>query len=190
MNFGYKIDFTKDIKFNNNVDFCIGTGRIGLALHREYQEQLKLVQDKIGFSYIRGHGLFCDDVSIYHEYEDSNGNIQVEYNFTYLDRIIDGYLNLGIRPFLELGFMPYKLASGKQTVFYWKGNVTPPKDYDKWCNLVKETLNHLISRYGKEEVLTWPIEVWNEPNLKGFWQDANMHEYFKLYDYTVRTIKK
>ena len=57
-------------EFRNQVDFCVGTGRMGLALHREYLEQLKLVQEEIGFRYIRGHGLFCDDMAIYQETED------------------------------------------------------------------------------------------------------------------------
>ena len=114
------------VPFHNNVDFCVGTGRIGLALQKEYQEQLALVQEEIGFSYIRGHGLFTDDMAIYQEYTDEEGRIQAEYNFTYLDLVMDSYLKLNIRPFLELGFMPEKMASGRQTVFYWKGNVTPP----------------------------------------------------------------
>ena len=86
--------------------------------------------------------------------------------------------------------MPYKLASGDNTVFYWKGNTTPPKDYEKWCAMVQATLTHLMDRYGKEEVLSWPIEVWNEPNLPGFWKDANIDEYYKLYELTSAAIKK
>lgn len=150
-------------EFRNQVDFCVGTGRMGLALHREYLEQLKLVQEEIGFRYIRGHGLFCDDMAIYQETEDG----VPEYNFTYLDRVMDSYLELGIRPFLELGFMPEKMASGRQTIFYWKGNTTPPASYEKWTEMVKALLVHLCGRYGREEVVGWPIEVWNEPNLPG-----------------------
>lgn len=176
-------------KFNNKVDFCVGTGRAGLALQKEYYEQLKFVQEKIGFRHIRGHGLFTDDMAIYHEYE-QDGKVISEYNFTYLDMIMDSYMELGIRPFLELGFMPEKMASGEQTVFYWKGNVTPPADYGKWCNLVKATLTHLIGRYGRDEVVTWPVEVWNEPNLPGFWKDADMDEYFVLFEKSFYAVKE
>ncbi|MGB4177120.1 MAG: glycosyl hydrolase, partial [Halanaerobiales bacterium] len=84
--------------------------------------------------------------------------------------------------------MPEKLKSGEQTIFYWKGNVTPPTSYEKWAELVKATLNHLIDRYGREEVITWPVEVWNEPNI-GFWA-GTMEEYFTLYDYSARAIKE
>ena len=177
-------------EFRNNVDFCVGTGRMGLALHEEYMDELRFVQEEIGFKHIRGHGLFCDDIAIYQFREDEEGNKVLEYNFTYLDRVFDGYLKLGIRPFLELGFMPAELASGDQTVFYWKGNVTPPKDYRGWCALVQALLRHLIDRYGRDEVTSWPVEVWNEPNLTGFWKDADMDEYFRLFDETFRAVKE
>ncbi len=188
----YIFTIGKDSKasFNNYTDYCIGTGRMGLALQKEYFEQLRLVQEKIGFKYIRGHGLFADDMAIYHEYTDDSGNKQVEYNFTYLDFVMDSYLSLNIRPFIELGFMPEALASGEQTIFYWKGNVTPPKSYEGWTNLVTATLSHLLERYGRSEVIAWPIEVWNEPNLAGFWKGADMAEYFKLFNVTFKAIKE
>ncbi len=179
----------QEVEFRNAVDYCIGTGRMGLALHKEYMEQLKLVQDAIGFQHIRGHGLFCDDMAIYQEYE-ADGKKVAEYNFTYLDRVMDGYLELGLEPFLELGFMPKKLARGTQTIFYWKGNTTPPMNYEDWKKLVQATLRHLMERYGADRVVTWPIEVWNEPNLPGFWEKADMQEYFKLFHETFAAIKE
>lgn len=186
-----KIVITKDSKafFHNNVDYCVGTGRMGLALTEEYQEELRLVQKEIGFKHIRGHGLFCDDMAIFQTYEE-DGKVRVEYNYTYLDRVMDAYKKVGLRPFLELGFMPKKLASGSQTIFYWQGNTTPPKDYDMWCNMVHSLLRHLMGRYGEEEVIQWPIEVWNEPNLCGFWENADMQEYFKLFHRTFDAIKE
>jgi len=174
--------------FHNQVDYCVGTGRMGLALQREYFEQLKLVQREIGFSHIRGHGLFCDDMAVYQERE-VDGEKIVEYNFTYLDRVMDSYLELGLEPFLELGFMPEKLASGSQTIFYWRGNTTPPKDYEAWSALVQATLGHLMQRYGADRVVTWPVEVWNEPNLPGFWEHADMQEYFRLFKKTFYAVK-
>lgn len=178
------------VPFHNNVDYCVGTGRMGLALQKEYQDQLVLVQREIGFKHIRGHGLFCEDMAIYQEYTDENGEVKPEYNFTYLDLVMDSYRKVGLRPFLELGFMPKALASGEQTVFYWKGNVTPPKSYDAWCALVQATLRHLMERYGADEVVTWPVEVWNEPNLAGFWKDADQKEYFKLFERTFAAVKE
>ena len=181
------VNTASNVFFNNNVDYCVGTGRIGLALTEEYLKELKYVQDMIGFSFIRGHGLFSDDVAIYHEYEE-NGKTKVEYNYTYVDRIFDRFIELGIRPYIELGFMPQQLASGTQTIFYWKGNTTPPKAYKKWTDMVVALLKHLKGRYG-EEVVDWPIEVWNEPNLPGFWYKADMEEYFKLFKESFKAIK-
>ena len=102
----YQIDRSSRMPFHNQVDHCIGTGRMGLALQKEYLDQLKLVQEEIGFRHIRGHGLFSDDMAIYQEYEDADGVKRAEYNFTYLDLVMDSYRELGLRPFLELGFMP------------------------------------------------------------------------------------
>lgn len=184
------IDSAARVKFINHVDECVGTGRMGLALQKEYMDQLKEVQAEIGFKHIRGHGLFSDDMAIYQERKYQDGTEAVEYNFTYLDLVMDNYLAVGIKPFLELGFMPSKMASGEQTVFYWKGNTTPPKSYDAWCELVTATLQHLMDRYGADEVVTWPIEVWNEPNLPGFWKGADMEEYLVLFENTFNAIKK
>jgi xylan 1,4-beta-xylosidase len=177
------------VPFNNNTGVCVGTGRIGLALHKEYFEQLKLTQEQIGFRFIRGHGLFNEDMAIYQEYKTPNGEIVPEYNFTYVDFVMDSFLELGIRPFIELGFMPWAIASGDQPVFYWRGNVTPPKDYGQWNALVRATLSHLIERYGTEEVTSWPVAVWKEPNLNVFWKGADKQAYFKLFRETIRTVK-
>ena len=114
----YQVTGEVEKGFRNRVDYCIGTGRMGLALQKEYMEQLALVQKEIGFSYIRGHGLFSDDMGIYREYTDEQGEVHVEYSFTYLDLVMDSYRSVGLKPFLELGYMPEKLASGDQTVFY------------------------------------------------------------------------
>ena len=183
----YTANIGDNIAFNNKATHCVGTGRMDLALHKEYLDELKMVQDEIGFSYIRGHGLFCKDMAIYRQ---NFMTKEIDYCFTYLDRVMDSYMELNIRPILELGFMPEALASSTETTFYWKGNITPPKDYEEWAKLLQATLKHLIERYGEEEVLTWPIEVWNEPNLTSFWKDSDMEEYFKLYKVSVTAIKE
>ncbi len=189
----YRITKDSSAEFHNNVDYCVGTGRMGLALQKEYQDQLEFVQKYIGFKHIRGHGLFHDDMAIYQEnrekFWDPESPVHREYNFTYLDLVMDSYRRLGIKPFLELGFMPKKLAKSENRVFYWQGHTSPPKDYELWKDLVKATLNHLIERYG-EEAVTYPVEVWNEPNLPGFWENADMKEYFVLFDHTFAAVKE
>ena len=168
---------------------CVGTGRFDLALRRDYQDSLALVQRDIGFWHIRGHGLFSDGMGIYRPYE-YGGARHVRHAFTYLDQVVDAYLELGIRPFLELGFMPSALASGDQTVFWWRANVTPPRSWTAWSGLVRDTVAHLVDRYGLDEVRGWPIEVWNEPNLKQFWQDADAGAYHRLYEVTANAVKE
>ncbi len=186
-----KIALTSDSRapFNNHAAFCVGTGRMGLALQKEYHDQLAMAQELCHFEHIRGHGLFCDDMGIYQSYTDAAGNEHVSYNFTYLDRVMDDYRALGLKPFIELGFMPEKLASGTQTIFYWKGNTTPPKDHQRWADLIRATLRHLAERYGEDEVSAWPCEVWNEPNLPGFWEHADEAAYHQLYKTSALAVK-
>ncbi|GIH05949.1 beta-xylosidase [Rhizocola hellebori] len=169
--------------------FCVGTGRFELALRRDYQDSLALIQREVGFRHIRGHGLLSDGVGIYRPYS-YQGSRQVRYAFTYVDQVIDAYLELGIAPFIELGFMPRELASGEQTVFWWAGNVTPPSSWTQWAALVRATIAHLVDRYGIDQVRGWPIEVWNEPNLKEFWADADQDVYHLLYEVTASAVKE
>ena len=183
------IDPGRRVEFHNRAAYCVGTGRMGLALQEEYQKELAEVQALCGFEHIRGHGLFCEDMSIYQPWKDGEGNEREGYCFTYLDRVMDSYREKGLRPFLELGFMPGAMASGSQTIFYWRGNVTPPADEGKWTRLVQATLRHLAQRYGEDEVSRWPCEVWNEPNLAGFWQNADKKAYLRLYEITAAAVK-
>ncbi|MEU8190174.1 GH39 family glycosyl hydrolase [Micromonospora carbonacea] len=168
---------------------CVGTGRFELALRRDYQDSLALVQRDIGFRHIRGHGLLSDGVGVHRPYEHA-GSRRVRHSFTYVDQVVDAYLELGIRPFVELGFMPSGLASGDQTVFWWQGNVTPPASWTEWADLVRATVTHLVDRYGLDEVRGWPIEVWNEPNLTAFWQDADRDAYHRLYEVSAHAVKE
>ncbi|MFI6162886.1 xylan 1,4-beta-xylosidase [Micromonospora haikouensis] len=168
---------------------CVGTGRFELALRRDYQDSLALVQRDIGFRHIRGHGLLSDGVGVHRPYEYA-GSRRVRHSFTYVDQVVDAYLELGIRPFVELGFMPSGLASGDQTVFWWQGNVTPPRSWTEWADLVRATVAHLVDRYGLDEVRGWPIEVWNEPNLTAFWQDADRDAYHRLYEVSAHAVKE
>ena len=181
----WRIKKDAEIPFHNNVDYCIGTGRMGLALQKEYQDQLALVQKEIGFSHIRGHGLFCDDIGIYQETPEGES----EYNFTYLDRVMDSYISLGLRPFWSLALCRRKWHQERRLSFTGRGNTTPPASYKNGLIWVTALLSHLCERYTTDEVVTWPIEVWNEPNLPGFWENADMPEYFKLFHTTFDAIK-
>ena len=117
-------------------------------------------------------------------------NGQPIVNWQYVDLVYDHWLSIGIRPFVELGFMPYDLASGDQTVFWWRGNITPPKDWMRWEWFIEQFIRHILERYGLAEVRRWYFEVWNEPSLNFFWKDADFTAYMELYERTARTIKR
>lgn len=181
-----KVDYTKSAgQMDKMFNECIGAGRANEGLRADWQQQLAMVKKECDFKYIRMHGLLTDDMGVYRE--DSKGN--PEYNYQYIDALYDFILSIKMKPFVELGFMPSALASGNQTIFWWKGNVTPPKDYKKWEDLIRNLTQHFTERYGADEVKTWYFEVWNEPNLTpGFWTGTQA-DYFKLYDYSARAIK-
>jgi xylan 1,4-beta-xylosidase len=180
------LDFNR-VKGHMNMMFkeCVGAGRANEGLRADWQQQLAYVKKECDFKYIRMHGLLTDDMGVYRE--DHNGNPQ--YNFQYIDVLYDFIISIGMKPFVELGFMPNALASGKETIFWWKGNVTPPKDYPKWEELIRALTLHFTERYGADEVKTWYFEVWNEPNLTPWFWTGTQEEYFKLYQHSVNAIK-
>jgi xylan 1,4-beta-xylosidase len=163
-----------------------GSGRAILSLRDGYRQDLREVKQVTGLQYVRFHAIFDDEVGVYDE--DAQGHPVL--NFSYVDQIYDGLLANGARPFVELSFMPKKLAA-KDTLhaFWYKQNVSPPKDYAKWDYLMTETMKHLVERYGIDEVSQWYFEVWNEPNLDFWTGDPKQATYFKLYDHTARDIK-
>lgn len=114
---------------------------------------------------------------------------KIHYNWYYIDALYDFLLETGIRPIVEFGFMPPALASGTQTQFWWKGNVTPPKDYAEWGDLIYALVSHWQERYGLEEIRRWYYEVWNEPNLHPFWSGTKS-EYFELYRHAALAVKR
>ena len=165
---------------------CVGAGRANEGLRADWQHQLAEIKHDAGFKYIRMHGLLTDDMGVYKV----DGLGKEHYNFQYIDVLYDYILSIGMKPFVELGFMPLALASGDQTIFWWRGNVTPPGSYEKWEKLIRKLAEHWTERYGEDEVKAWYFEVWNEPNLNdnGFWA-GSQEEYFKLYTYAANGIK-
>jgi xylan 1,4-beta-xylosidase len=163
---------------------CVGAGRAGEMLRAEALDQLKCLQDACGFGYLRFHGLFSDDMAVCRL--DREGNAL--YNWQYVDLVIDAMLQRKIRPLVELGFMPDCLKSGEQTIFWWRGNVTPPREMPRWSDLVMALTRHVTHRYGGEEVRRWYFEVWNEPNIQGFFA-GTQQEYFDLYDASAAAVK-
>jgi xylan 1,4-beta-xylosidase len=150
----------------------------------------KELHDVLGIRYVRAHGILSDDLGVYRE--DSSGN--PVYDWSGVDKLYDMVLADGMKPVVELSFMPAALAANPtQTVFAYKGITSPPRSYSKWGALVHELVRHLVDRYGMEEVETWYFEVWNEPDLHmplfgDFWH-GSVEDYFRLYDYAADAIK-
>jgi xylan 1,4-beta-xylosidase len=128
--------------------------------------------------------------------EDEQG--RPRYDWTILDRIFDTYKERGVRPYVQIGFMPEALSThpvpyqhrwtpgGKESIS--TGWAYPPKDYDKWAELVHQWVKHSVERYGQAEVETWYWEVWNEPNIS-YWR-GTPEEYHKTYDYAADAVKR
>ncbi len=164
-----------------------GSGRAILSLRDVYRRDMREVKKITDFQYVRFHNILHDEVGVYDE--DNSGN--PVYNFSYVDQIYDGLLANGVRPMVEISFMPRKLASDPNAShpFWYKPNVTPPKDYAKWDALMHALAQHLVERYGIDEVAQWYFEVWNEPNID-FWAGVpKQSTYFELYDHTARALK-
>ena len=164
-----------------------GSGRAILSLRDSYRRDLRAVKEATGFEYIRFHAIFHDEVGLYDKDEQGSP----VYNYSYVDQIYDGLLANGVRPFVELSFMPKKLASNKDALhaFWYKQNVSPPNDYAKWDELITQFTKHLVDRYGIDEVSQWYFEVWNEPNIDFWAGDPHQSTYFELYDHTARDVK-
>jgi xylan 1,4-beta-xylosidase len=165
-----------------------GSGRAALSLRESYRKDLREVQRITGFEYIRFHAIFQDELGLYDE--DKDGTPQ--FNFSYIDQVYDGVLENHVRPFIELSFMPKKLTSDANAAhaFWYKQNVAPPKEWNKWEQLVEKFTRHLVKRYGQKEVEQWYFEVWNEPNLDFWVGNPKDTTYYDLYDHAVRAVKR
>jgi xylan 1,4-beta-xylosidase len=163
-----------------------GSGRAVLTLRQSYRDDLQTVKKITDFKYVRFHAILHDEIGVY----DENAQGEPVYNFSYVDQIYDGLLANGVRPFVEISFMPKKLASRLDYhAFWYKQIVSPPKDYAKWDALMTAFAQHLVERYGIDEVAQWYFEVWNEPNID-FWTGKPAQQtYFELYDHTARALK-
>ena len=173
-------------KFPHFWEQMFGSGRAILTLRDSYRRDLRDVKQITDFRYVRFHAIFHDEVGLYDE--DPQG--QPVYNYSYVDQIYDGLLANHVRPFVELSFMPKKLASKEiYQAFWYRPIVAPPKDWAKWDDITSRLAQHLIERYGIDEVSQWYFEVWNEPNLDFWGGDPKQDTYWELYDHTARALK-
>lgn len=164
-------------------DLSVGSDYPGTLIREDSQAQLKQASDELGFRYIRFHDIFHDVLGTVRKVDG-----RIVYDWTKIDQLYDGLLAKRIRPFVELGWTPAVMRTSDQQLFYWKGNTSHP-DPTMWRDLIQAFVTHLRARYGAEEVRSWYFELWNEPNLDGFWEKADQQAYFELYGNTATTIK-
>jgi xylan 1,4-beta-xylosidase len=181
-------EFTSDwrapgVPLEHFWEHTVGSCHAALALRADWQDQLKRCRHELGFRRVRFHGLLHDDVGVLVRWRE-----QLVHSFFNADRIVEALLDLDVRPFVELSFMPEVLASGPETVFHYRGNVTPPRDPAAWGDLVRRLAAHWVDRFGLAEVARWYFEAWNEPNLEVFWAGTQA-DYFTLYEQTAHALK-
>ena len=156
----------------------------GHVVGQELSSALRATHEELGVTHVRAHGILCDDLAVYRE-EDG---VPV-HDFSGVDRVYDHVRSLGLHPVVELSFMPHDLASDpSKTVFEYGAIVSPPKDWERWHDLVRDLTAHLLERYGEEVVEHWSFEVWNEANLEVFWS-GTPEEYLHLYDVTAAAVR-
>lgn len=163
---------------------CVGADYPGTTGRAQNLAQLKTAVDELGFRYLRLHDIFHDALGTV-----TRDGERLAFDWRGIDRFYDALLAMGIRPFVELGFTPRVMRSSEQRIFHWQGNTSHPLP-GPWAQLVEAFAQHLIARYGAAEVRQWPFEVWNEPNLDGFWEKADQAAYFELYASTARALKR
>ncbi len=173
---------------NKRIDLpclkMISQGRAYELLRADVRDHIKKAHDTMGFIYCRFHGIFHDDMDVVYVREDGS----LGYHWHHIDKIFDFLLSIGMKPFIELNPMPSLLASGEQTMFWYKMNVTPPKQQEDWYDLIYNFTDHITERYGENEVKKWFFEVWNEPNLDCFWS-STQEAYFELYTTSAKAVK-
>lgn len=165
-------------------------------LHRaDMLRHIKLAHDELGIRYLRCHGVLDDDMLTYQRMGDCRmfgsvpGKNKIsEINFRQVGDIYDNLLDCGVKPFVELSFMPSALASGKKLGLAYDPNITMPKSLAAWSDYIRRFIRFLLDRYGAEEVESWYFEVWNEPDLGCFFA-GTQKDYFKLYEATARAVK-
>ncbi|GIG88211.1 GH39 family glycosyl hydrolase [Plantactinospora endophytica] len=157
----------------------------GRPIGAEFAEALRIMRTELGVGSVRAHAILCDDLGVYREVDGAP-----VHDFSRVDEVYDRLLALGLRPVVELSFMPRELASDPdRTVFAYGAVISPPRDWQRWTELIRALVTHLLDRYGREEVRHWPFEVWNEANLEVFWSGTRA-EFWRLYEVTVRAVRE
>jgi xylan 1,4-beta-xylosidase len=178
--------------FRHTWEGVINVDQFRWMVRRDVQEQLALAQRELNAKHVRAVGMFDDEMRVFcpspgsfmgYESKDPRTNWQI------VDYVMDSLLDRGLHPMFTTSFVPSALASGPVTVFTTKAHTSPPKDWRQWRNLVRDGVSHAIERYSLDVVRQWYFEVWNEPNLDGWFWGGNRDDFFRLWQTTHDAIK-
>ncbi len=163
----------------------ISVGKASDLLLSDIQNILRRVQKEIHYRYIYFNGILSDDLHVCF----TNNEGGVVYNFSYIDKILDFLMEIGLKPFLQFTYMPEALAKNPDHVLL--GHlVSEPDDLHSWCNLIRAFMEHILSRYHLAEILQWKFSVWYQPNtparLFGF---SKISDFYRFYQDTYNTVK-
>ena len=148
--------------FHKHWQFCVGSCHAKMAMRADYARQLKQVHDELGIRRVRFHGILNDDMETINVLDAPGGFQFREQRFHNCGVVYDNVLSTGMKPVVELSFMPKQLGRSKEEGIMWYvGNITPPADEEAWIAYISDFIRYLEHRYGAEEVRTWLFEVWN-----------------------------
>lgn len=180
-------------KLNRHWQYSVGADHAKQFLRIDFIKQLKFVHDELGIDRVRFHGIFCDDMYTLDTITDllpvPGISPMTERSFYYCGLVYDNILSIGMKPIVELSFMPSPIADGEPGNLFYQSNVNKPKTYELWDEHITAFIEYLIHRYGREEIEKWQFEVWNEPNISQAFFHGNQEDYFELYKHTVMAIK-
>lgn len=181
-----EVDLAKAVGPLDRIWTNAGSDRAAITLREHWRKDLTRFREEAGLKYVRFHGIFNDEMGVFAPSIQSQTKTP---NWQNIDRVYDGLLERGVRPVVELSFMPKRLASGEGVFGFYRGNISPPKDLAEWSAFITAFTQHLIARYGIDEVRQWPFEVWNEPNLMSIFWTGKQADYFELYKASVTAVK-
>lgn len=174
---------TDEIKIDKYWNKVLALGKAFEGLKGEIKYQIEEITSEINFEYIKINNIFSDELFIYNEEEGGSPY----YNFAYIDKLIDYFISLNLKPYINIGFTPKKLKSADQYVL--SSNVSYPNDIRKWLQLIENLFHHFYKRYGTK-INSWKFEIWNNPDgYKNFWYESD-DKFFEFFKDTYKTIKK
>ena len=170
--------------FRHTWEGMINVDQFRWLVRRDMQEQLALAQSELGGKHVRAVGMFDDEMRVFcpspgsfmgYESKEPRTNWQI------VDYVMDSLLDRGLNPMFTTSFIPSTMASGPVTVFSTKAHTSPPRDWKQWEAFVREAVEHAVERYSLEVVRQWYFEVWNEPNLPGWFWGGNLADFMRLW---------